>query len=189
MKKLIALFALLSLSIPALGANVPRLFPDGVAFPATKGLDFSANSNAAGMTSEVLTRYEEGTWTPTIEGSTTAGAATYLSQTGRYTRVGRLVTIHGSVNISAHTGTGAMLITGLPFTSINASGIYAHCGFPEISSLTPTTANAVTFMTIPPNTSILAVTNQAAGAASPNNQLITTDTSFYIWFSCTYTAQ
>ena len=32
------------------------------------GIDFSANSNASGMTSEVLDDYEEGTWTPTITG-------------------------------------------------------------------------------------------------------------------------
>jgi hypothetical protein len=31
---------------------------------AGKGIDFSANTHAAGMTSELLNDYEEGTWTP-----------------------------------------------------------------------------------------------------------------------------
>lgn len=32
---------------------------------AGKGVDFSSSSHAPGMTSELLSDYEEGTWTPT----------------------------------------------------------------------------------------------------------------------------
>ncbi len=83
---------------------------------AGKGVDFSANTHAAGMTSELLTWYEEGTWTPTYIGATSAGTTTYAGQSGRYTRVGRQVTAHFDLDVSAATGTGNLLIGGLPFT-------------------------------------------------------------------------
>jgi hypothetical protein len=84
---------------------------------AGKGIDFSANPSAPGMTSELLNDYEEGTWTPVAAGSTTAGVGTYGFQTGSYRKVGSLVYITLFMSWSAHTGTGNGLITGLPFTA------------------------------------------------------------------------
>lgn len=87
---------------------------------AGKGIDFSANTNAAGMTSELLTWYEEGAWTPTLRGSGTAG--TYEVNAGasysRYTRVGRIVNVNSQIVLAAAItggGTGDANITGLPF--------------------------------------------------------------------------
>jgi hypothetical protein len=59
-----------------------------------------------------------GTWTPAWTGNTGAGVFTYTAQTGVYTRVGNLVYIAGHLQISAigTPPTGAMTITGLPFT-------------------------------------------------------------------------
>jgi hypothetical protein len=84
---------------------------------AGKGIDFSADPSAAGMTSELLDDYEEGAWTPTIIGSTSAGVGTYAvgGQQGVYTKVGNLVTVSCWLNWTAHTGTGDMQISGLPF--------------------------------------------------------------------------
>ena len=84
---------------------------------ASGGLTFNGDTAAA----NALDDYEEGTWTPTIEGSTTAGTGTYAFQNGRYTKIGRLVQIVFNVSISAHTGTGNILIAGVPFAA--ASGI------------------------------------------------------------------
>jgi len=86
---------------------------------AAKGINFTANTPAAGMTSQLLNDYEEGTWTPTISGTTTAGTGTYVAQVGAYTKIGRQVTVYGRVRISAHTGTGNMLISNLPFGLAN----------------------------------------------------------------------
>ena len=83
---------------------------------AGKGIDFSANTHAAGMTSELLNDYEEGTFTPTIIGVTSAGTGTYSTQTGTYTKVGRLVSVQIVLTWTAHTGTGTMKVAGLPFT-------------------------------------------------------------------------
>jgi len=80
-----------------------------------QGIDFSATPGTG--TSELLADYEQGTWTPTIAGATTAGTASYSVQTGTYTKVGDLVHVQLFLIWSGHTGTGNMLLAGLPFTS------------------------------------------------------------------------
>lgn len=59
------------------------------------------------------------TFTPTISGSTSVGAGTYSLQSGWYTRINNLLYVIGSLTWSAHTGTGNMLISALPFTVRN----------------------------------------------------------------------
>jgi hypothetical protein len=83
---------------------------------AGKGIDFSANTHAAGMTSELLTWYEEGVFTPVFNNLTVGDGLI----DGRYTRIGRMVTVtirleFGST--SAWTGICAN-VAGLPFVSI-----------------------------------------------------------------------
>jgi len=90
---------------------------------AGKGINFTANTPASGMTSQNLTWYEEGTWTPVLSATTTAPTVSYANRTALYTRVGRLVTIHLWMNISSQSGgSGNVTITGLPFTSGNTGG-------------------------------------------------------------------
>lgn len=60
-----------------------------------------------------------GTFTPTLVGNSVAGTTTYSSQNGYYTQIGNLVTVIGTINYTAATGTGNMLIGGLPFTIKN----------------------------------------------------------------------
>ena len=93
-----------------------------------KGIDFSANSHAAGMTSELLTWYEEGTWTPTYTQTSLSGV-TYLNRVGNYTRIGRAVFITFNLTTTGTftVGTGAVTVTGLPFTS--KSDNTSHVGF------------------------------------------------------------
>jgi hypothetical protein len=96
---------------------------------AGKGIDFTVTSSGSGtMTSELLDDYEEGTWTPVVIGTTTAGTGTYGVQTGSYTKVGRLVTVVCGLAWSAHTGTGNTQITGLPFVNsadISVGAVFA----------------------------------------------------------------
>jgi hypothetical protein len=83
-----------------------------------KGIDFSSTANSAGtMTSELLADYEEGSWTPVVSGSTSAGSGTYTQQFGAYTKIGNMVYWRMFVAWTAHTGTGNTLLSGLPFTS------------------------------------------------------------------------
>jgi hypothetical protein len=88
---------------------------------AGKGIDFSINPAAAGMTSELLDDYETGAWTPTYTPASGAfGAITYNSNTfGRYTKVGNAVFIVGLIitdSFDVGAGSGQGRISGLPFT-------------------------------------------------------------------------
>lgn len=89
---------------------------------AAKGFNFTANTPAGGMTSQLLNWYEEGTWTPAAGGGLTVTGS--FSSGGTYTRIGRLVTIRFTVtgSTSVEIGSGSSFITGIPFSS--ASGIW-----------------------------------------------------------------
>jgi hypothetical protein len=89
-------------------------FPGGdiVIGTAGKGVDFSANTAAAGATSEVLTWYEEGTWTPTLGGTWSVNP---INMAGFYTRIGNTVYLQfefsGGLKSTALSG----WFTGVPF--------------------------------------------------------------------------
>lgn len=85
-----------------------------LAFPATQVASSDANT---------LDDYEEGSWTPVITGTSTAGTATYASQLGSYVKIGRLVHVNALIDWSAHTGTGNMIISGLPFSDGGSAGV------------------------------------------------------------------
>lgn len=60
------------------------------------GVNFGTSTDGSGtVTGGVLDDYEEGTWTPTIEyqNATDNANATETSQTGYYTKIGRLVQV------------------------------------------------------------------------------------------------
>ena len=68
--------------------------------------------------------YEQGILadlTVKIEGTTSAGTGTYSVATGSYTIVGRMVFVQMTIIWTAHTGTGDIRITGLPFTVLTAA--------------------------------------------------------------------
>ena len=84
-----------------------------IVFPATANI--SANAN---------TLDDEGTWTPTMNGSTGAPTVTYATGTyGHYTKIGKCVVLQGRIVLSAASGgSGNLRIGGLPFASSNAAG-------------------------------------------------------------------
>jgi hypothetical protein len=85
-----------------------------------KGIDFSATPGTG--TSELLADYEEGTWTPTQGGGLVVVGA--FTSSGRYTKIGRQVTVTGKLEgaTSIAAGAGAALIgNSLPFENL-ASG-------------------------------------------------------------------
>jgi hypothetical protein len=84
----------------------------GITFPATQSASSDANT---------LDDYEEGTFTPTMFGSTSAGTTTHVLQVGKYTKIGNVVFVNVIISWSAATGTGTMEMGGLPFTVANGS--------------------------------------------------------------------
>lgn len=110
------------------GPNVSLTSGTNLVVASGNGIDFSATSGTG--TSELFDDYEEGTFTPTIIGTTTAGSGTYTLNAGHYTKVGDRVLFNIWLEWTAHTGTGDMDIDGLPFAGIagNASPVSVYVG-------------------------------------------------------------
>lgn len=84
---------------------------------AGKGIDFSANSHATGMTSELLDDYEKGTWTPAFEWFGSASTGLAYTSTGTYVKVGDLVHYYAKVTLSNKgSDSGIASITNVPFS-------------------------------------------------------------------------
>lgn len=84
------------------------IHPDG-------GICFGTDTAAA----NALDDYEEGTFTPVLEG----GTYSYSFRRGHYVKIGSLVHIHIGIKLnSASPSTAVGTISGLPFTSINYGG-------------------------------------------------------------------
>lgn len=88
-----------------------------------KGIDFSATPGTG--TSEILTDYEEGTWTPTLTNwtGTLAGYACY------YTKVGQLVNVWGVLvpTTTLACTAASSYITGIPYNPARDGPIVTWC--------------------------------------------------------------
>ncbi len=86
-----------------------------IKFPATQ--DASADANT-------LDDYEEGTWTPDLQFGEAKVDITYGTQTGTYTKIGRVVHVNLQIGLTSKgTSNGRARIYGLPFTV----GVSAPC--------------------------------------------------------------
>lgn len=123
--------------------------------------------------------YQEGTFTPVVAGSTTAGTGTYTTQVGTYTRIGNTVHFNVTVVWTAHTGTGNLLVNGLPFTSnATANRIYSV----SVSSSNLTFTGQLGGRISNSATSI-AIETQSSGAAIA---ALAIDTAASLWITGTY---
>ena len=87
---------------------------------AGNGIDFSATSDASGMTSELLDDYEEGTWTPTATHFTIA-----TQYSANYTKIGNVVYIQAYIQAATGSGASAVSVGGLPYT-VKGSSYYSY---------------------------------------------------------------
>jgi hypothetical protein len=96
------------------------------------GIDFSATSHPAGMTSELFDDYEEGTWTPVYSPTTNSFTSITPVTSGTYRKIGDVVYFWCDLRTTGTTiiglASGTLNITGLPFT---ASGT----GYGQVSSM------------------------------------------------------
>ena len=89
------------------------------------GLAFTATGDGSGTdSSELFDDYEEGTWTPSYEGSSSDPTVSYDSlRFGYYTKIGRHVFIIGRLRTdSVSSGSGDLQVTGLPYTESGING-------------------------------------------------------------------
>jgi hypothetical protein len=146
----------------------------GISFPATQSAQSDANT---------LDDYEEGTFTPTVSGSTTAGTGTYSQQYGVYTKIGNRVWLDVWVNWTAHTGTGSLLMSGFPFQA--TGGTFRNAGaISYANNLALTANNAVLGVLMTPNVTSAEVTQNPVGGGTTTN--VAMDTSANMHFSISY---
>ena len=116
------------------GGDIKNNLGNYIVGTAAKGIDFSANTGAAGMTSELLDWYEEGTFTATRNGFVEILGGGSITSLGTYTRIGRQVFVNikilptGGATTAATPGIGSYL-GGLPYTpSESSSGVWVNIG-------------------------------------------------------------
>jgi hypothetical protein len=91
---------------------------------AARGFSFTANTAAAGVTSQLLNWYEEGTFDPRLSFATGGDTFSYNARSATYTRVGRLVTLNLLIDTSAKgAGTGNLSLINLPFTAAGYTSV------------------------------------------------------------------
>ena len=182
----------LSFSVTADGASSPtermRIHSSGViAVPV--GIQLGTVIDTGTTPANTLDDYEEGTWTPVLEDSSSGEDATMNTGAGNggaYTKVGRNVTVSAHVAISSiGSMTGPVRLTGLPFTNINSQTGRAaiSCGFGVNLNLSANTSLAGY---VELNQSFMELTNwdNAAGTTSITAEEISADGVFF--FSVTY---
>ena len=138
-----------------------------IAFPATQNASADANT---------LDDYEEGTWTPAV-----GGTATYTTQQGTYTKIGRLVVIHCRMTINV-IGTGSTVtLSGNPF-SANSTPSY-HAG--SVCYFNSLAINTI-FLTVYATGSNIFFTDQGASDGGVNDQSALFGNSAQVMFSIPY---
>jgi hypothetical protein len=96
------------------GGATPSTSGSGITFPATQSASTNANT---------LDDYEEGTWTPRVQGTGGANTGQTGTFSGTYTKIGRIVTVYFNVALTAKgtfSGSGA-LIGNMPFTAAGST--------------------------------------------------------------------
>jgi hypothetical protein len=90
------------------------------------GLTFNGDT----ATANALDDYEEGTWTPVWKFGGTGGTAnTQTDNVGWYTKIGNMVTVwYRGALANSPSGSGALVITGLPYTIQNTTNQYPGTG-------------------------------------------------------------
>ena len=163
----------------SVGNATPSASGAGITFPATQSASTDANT---------LDDYEEGTWTPVIRGSGTAGTYELSSYQSVYTKVGRSMTISATMALAGAItagGTGFIEITGVPiakaanmsfFGAVSTSGIaYTASALLLISFITNAASTILCFNETNNNG---AITNTSIGGLSASDAILFTLTYF-----------
>jgi hypothetical protein len=112
-------------SVGNLLLNTGNLVPS----TAARGVNFTANTPAAGMTSQLLNWYEEGAFTPTLTFGGLSVGVTYGGGTvGKYTRIGRMVFANTHIVLTSKgSSTGTANIASMPFAaSVNTAVAFGY---------------------------------------------------------------
>lgn len=115
---------------------------------------------------QLLNLPQQGSFAPTIIGTTTAGAGTYTVQVGQYIKIGSLVFFQARIDWTAHTGTGNMRISGLPFTSVAVANSQTGVNIGILSNVALTANNICTAYVEAGTSQVVFVQYPTGGGAS-----------------------
>jgi hypothetical protein len=101
------------LASPLTGLNNPTVVGNMTLASSGGGIVFNPTSQGSGHTSNTMTDYEEGTWTP-IDAS--GAGLTFTGIHASYVKVGKLVTVIYNFSFPSTANSNNTSIGGLPFT-------------------------------------------------------------------------
>ena len=119
---------------PSVSADAAQTFTDAVMINTAgvvsvpNGIELGSGIDATAA--NTLDDYEEGTWTPTLGGSTHRNG-TWSSTLGIYTKIGNIVHLYFGISGSGmyfSSELGYQHITGVPFTAANPTGYSNYSG-------------------------------------------------------------
>lgn len=126
---------------------------------------------------------QSGTWVPVVYGTTTAGTGTYTAQSGYYNIIGEICFYTAYLSWSAHTGSGNIRISGLPFVAKTDAAPHTISGSTYHSGLS-LSAGYTLFVTTNNATDILSLKQVPSGGGTASDVPI--DTSAFLIVSGFY---
>lgn len=162
--------------VGAIAAQVNGAACAGGEIPANQLVCFTLNSTT---TAQITLPDEQGTFTPYVYGASVAGAGTYTTQTGYYVKRGKVVFVQIYLAMTAHTGTGNLVLGGLPF-SAGAATSRAYGGLiPQyVSNLTLTANNILSGVQVNSGAATGAFVQSPVGGGSAT--AVAMDTAFTV---------
>lgn len=148
----------------------------GLTLPSGQGINFSATGNGSGtVTTEVLTDFEQGTWTPT------SAYGTVTSNYAHYIKIGKMVTIWTQLQSFSDSSGNALYVEGLPYASASdfaGTGVCMH-RYVTLNS----DEDLVTYIAPGASNFRIFVVESSTGWATLTYSLLSTSHQFYINFS------
>lgn len=171
----------ISTGISGLGSGVATF----LATPSSANLAAALTDDVG--TVGVIAFYSNGSFTPTVFGSSTAGTPTYTTQTGQYIRIGNKVWIDGHVTISAQGGmAGNLRLGGLPFTAANSAANRAIIDFGNYSNFNFTSGRWMNGQIVENTMQINILQNSNTSSTAVG---VSEGTTFDFYFSGSYVVQ
>ena len=155
------------------------------------GIDFGATSNAsntgATMSNELLSDYEEGSWTITMQVDSYNFNGTYSQQSGRYIKIGSMVHCVGYLQLTNKgNDNGTVSINGLPFTTSSGGNGTRGSGVVGYYQGTQSVDHPMVILVEQNDTKITMRHSQSSGSGSLGASDI--ENSFGMFFQVTYIA-
>ena len=151
---------------------------------AAKGINFTANTGAAGMTSQLLNWYEEGTWTYDFTSTTGTITKNATFPSGLYTRVGRVVTVTGFLAVtSVSSPTGVLTVTGLPYAVTSASDRAGYAGGGVFGNLLAAGSVSPLMLSATSGNTSFTISKFVAGSSADLAGDVVADSRFYVSFT------